>query len=79
MPFACNACGGPAVVLPQELFDDALVRCQRCNAVIATWAVFKARTTQAILMENNGHEEDGSILSPDPLDANLLKAFGNHT
>ncbi len=74
MPFACSACGCPSVVLPEKLVDDALVHCQRCNSVLATWAVFKARTTQTILAEMRGDTTDLGLLGPDPLDVDLLRA-----
>jgi hypothetical protein len=77
MPFACSACGCPSVVLPEELVDEALVRCQRCTSPLATWAVFKARTTQAILVETHGKITDSGLLGSDPLDAALLKAPGS--
>ena len=77
MPFACSACGCPSVVLPEELQDEALVRCQRCTSPLATWAVFKARTTQVILAETHGQIRDSGLLGPDPLDADLLRASGS--
>jgi hypothetical protein len=76
MPFACSACGCPSVVLPEKLVDDALVHCQRCNSVLATWAVFKTRTTQIILAETQGEITDLGLLGPDPLDVDLLRGFG---
>lgn len=77
MPFACSACGCPSVVLPEALRDEALVRCQRCNSPLATWAGFKARTTQVILAETKGKITDSGLLGPDPLDPDLLRASGN--
>ncbi len=77
MPFACSACGCPSVVLPEELVDEALVRCQRCTSPLATWAVFKARTTQTILAETHGRITDSGLLGPDPLDDDLLRASGS--
>ena len=73
MRFSCSACASPAVVLPEELFDDALVHCRDCHQPIATWAVFKQRTTQIILSEIKeiGAQVEG--LSYDPLDVALVQ------
>ena len=73
MLFACGACGHPAVVLPDELHDNALVCCQGCCAPIATWAVFKRRTTRAILAAAGGSAAPVEALSPDPLDPDILR------
>ena len=73
MLFACDACGHPAVVLPDELHDNALVCCQGCCAPIATWAVFKWRTTRAILAAAGGSGAPAEALSPDPLDPEILR------
>ena len=73
MQFACDACGHPAVILPDDLYDDALVYCQGCLAPIATWAVFKQRTTQASLSASRAAGADMAALSPDPLDEALLQ------
>ena len=73
MRFACTACASPAVTLPAELFDDALVHCQGCNKPIATWAAFKRRTTQVILAEIAEVGHGFAALSPDPLDATVLQ------
>jgi hypothetical protein len=70
--FACDACGHPAVTLPDALYDDAIVCCQSCQAPIATWAVFKQRTTQAILAAKRAAGASMETLSPDPLDQALL-------
>jgi hypothetical protein len=74
MRFACTACASPAVSLPPELFDDALVHCQGCNKPIATWAAFKRRTTQVILAEIKQIGTGVAALSPDPLDASVLQS-----
>jgi hypothetical protein len=39
--FACRACGSPAVVYPDRLSDDALVKCQRCRTVLCTVREFR--------------------------------------
>jgi hypothetical protein len=39
--FACRACGSPAVVYPDRLSDDALVKCQRCRTVLCTLREFR--------------------------------------
>ena len=74
MQFACTECASPAVVLPEELADTALVHCQGCNKPIATWALFKQRTTQAILAEIKEIGSSVAAISPDPLDHALIWA-----
>jgi hypothetical protein len=71
--FACNTCGHPAVTLPDELHEEALVCCQSCRAPIATWAAFKQRTTQIILSGSTRSDELLHVLSPDPLDPVVLQ------
>jgi len=39
--FACGTCGSVAVVYPDELSDDAKVKCQRCQTVLCTLAEFR--------------------------------------
>ena len=39
--FACRTCGAVAVVYPEELNDDAPVRCHRCQTVLCTLAEFR--------------------------------------
>ena len=39
--FGCRACGSPAVVYPDQLHDDATVRCQRCAVIICTLGEFR--------------------------------------
>jgi hypothetical protein len=73
MQFACHACGHPAVTLPDELHEDALVCCQSCRAPIATWASFKQRTTQIILLGCANFAVPPGALSPDPLDPEVLQ------
>ena len=72
--FACHACGSPAITLPVEFHDRAPVHCQGCGVLIATWAVFKRRTTRAILAETEGTMTNRVIVAPDPLDASLVQA-----
>ena len=69
MRFSCATCGSPAVILPGELHDRALVRCQRCNAEVATWSLFKTMATYTILSEGR---ESRAPLTADPLDDKLL-------
>lgn len=73
MQFACDACGHPAVVLPDELHDDAVVLCRGCNAPIATWAVFKRRTTRAVLAAARASGALVEGFSADPLDFDTLR------
>ena len=73
--FACSSCDSPAVTLPKELHNLAPVHCQGCGVLIATWAVFKQRTTQAILAEVK-RGTTSVIFAPDPLDDDLLRLEG---
>ncbi len=75
MRFACSACGSPAVTLPKELHHRAPVHCQGCGVLIATWAVFKERTTQVILAEVK-QGITSAVFAPDPLDDDLLRLEG---
>lgn len=79
MRFACTTCASPAVSLPLQLLDDALVQCQGCNRPVAAWAAFKRRTTQVILAEIKEIEADLAALSPDPLDRSVLLAHDGRT
>lgn len=75
VPFACSTCSSPAVTMPKEFHDRAPVLCQSCGGLIATWGMFKQRTTQVILSEirqGSGNTGFGS----DPLDDNLLLLEG---
>jgi hypothetical protein len=49
--FACQACGSPAIVLPEKLGDGATVRCSGCGGEIGTWGAFKARARQLIMAD----------------------------
>ncbi len=73
MQYACHDCGSPAVTMPVHLNGNALVHCRDCRRPVATWAVFKHRTTQVILAGVNDAAEVNS-LSYDPLDTGLLRA-----
>lgn len=68
MRFACEACGHPAVSLPEELRPDGVVRCQGCGASVGTWAEFKLRATRVILLEHYEAGIAGRVHAPDPLD-----------
>jgi hypothetical protein len=74
MRYACSECGSPAVTLPDRLDYDALVHCRDCRKPVATWGIFKHRTTQAILAESKAVGGAVEPLSYDPLDAGLLRA-----
>jgi predicted nucleic acid-binding Zn ribbon protein len=71
MLYGCHECGSPAVVLPERLDEDAVVHCQGCRKPIATWAVFKHITTQAVLADFKEAGAKGTALSYDPLDPGL--------
>lgn len=40
--FSCQACGSPAVHLPSDLSDQALVICDGCQRPVGTLAAFRA-------------------------------------
>jgi hypothetical protein len=44
--FACKACGSAAVVYPDHLSEDALVKCQRCRTVLCTLREFRLSAEQ---------------------------------
>ena len=69
MRFSCATCGSPAVILPGELHDGAMVRCQRCHAEVATWSLFKSLATYTILAEGRQPRQP---LTADPLDTKLM-------
>ena len=75
MQYACSECGSPAVILPDRLDEHALVHCRDCRNPIATWAVFKHRTTKLILAESKPVGVEVHSLSYDPLDSSLLRAL----
>jgi predicted nucleic acid-binding Zn ribbon protein len=49
MEFSCPACGSPAVVYPDELTDDALVKCRRCEAVLCTLGELRSSTLEGAI------------------------------
>jgi len=51
------------------------VLCRGCNKPIATWAVFKQRTTEAILTEIGEAGAPLDAVSYDPLDAALVETY----
>ncbi len=75
MQYACSECGSPAVALPERLDENALVHRRHCRYPVATWAVFKHRTTELILAESKTVGAELNSLSYDPLDPGLLRAL----
>ena len=72
MRFACETCGSPAITMPEEFHDRAPVLCRGCGGLLATWGMFKQKTTQVILSEIR--QGAGSIgFGSDPLDEDLLR------
>ena len=53
MEFSCPACGSPAVVYPDELTDDALVKCRRCEAVLCTLGELRSYTLEGAIPHNS--------------------------
>ncbi len=74
MRFACESCGHPAVSLPAELCPDGVVQCQGCGTSVGTWAEFKLRATQAILLEHHASGFIGQVFAADPLDLDTVSA-----
>jgi DNA-directed RNA polymerase subunit RPC12/RpoP len=74
MRYECHECGSPAVMLPEQLDENAYVLCRECHSPVATWAVFKRTTTQAVLAELKEAGTGSHPISYDPLDPGLLRA-----
>jgi DNA-directed RNA polymerase subunit RPC12/RpoP len=74
MRYECHECGSPAVMLPEQLDENAYVLCRECHSPVATWAVFKRTTTQAVLAELKEAGTGSHPISYDPLDLGLLRA-----
>ncbi|AWN46262.1 hypothetical protein DK419_08015 [Methylobacterium terrae] len=41
--FGCESCGSPAVRLPADLNDDAMIECDGCGCTLMAWGAFKRR------------------------------------
>jgi hypothetical protein len=74
MHYECRECGSPAITLPERLDEHAYVLCRDCHTPVATWAVFKRTTTQAVLADFRGMGAGSYPISYDPLDPGLLRA-----
>ncbi len=74
MHYECRECGSPAITLPERLDGNAYVLCRDCHSPVATWAVFKRITTQAVLADFRGMGAGSHPISYDPLDPGLLRA-----
>ncbi len=61
--FACEACGSPAVQLPDVFHESAEILCRRCRAVITTWGAFKERTKRIILEDLERRDAARSALA----------------
>ena len=72
MRYECHECGSPAVKLPEQLDENAVVRCQGCGKPVATWAAFKHSMTRAVLADSRSTGARGNAVSYDPLDPGLL-------
>jgi hypothetical protein len=64
--FTCAQCGSPAVFLPEELHDRAIVQCRGCNDEVSTWSLFKRSATNRILADSRG-----KALTADPLEVDV--------
>jgi DNA-directed RNA polymerase subunit RPC12/RpoP len=73
MHYECRECGSPAVTLPEQLDENAYVLCRECHSPVATWAVFKRITTQAVLADVKETGPGSHPISYDPLDPGLLR------
>lgn len=49
--FACEACGSPAIMLPEALGDGSIICCSGCGDQLGTWGAFKSRTKQLIMAD----------------------------
>jgi hypothetical protein len=65
--FACVSCGCPSIRLPAELTAQAMVTCDQCGAVLATWDEFKRLTTSIVLSEKSSRAGPLDAASYDPL------------
>ena len=74
MHYECHECGSPAVMLPEALDESAYVLCRDCHSPVATWAVFKRTTSQAVLADVEDTRPGSHPISYDPLDPGLLRA-----
>ncbi len=74
MNYECHECGSPAVTLPEALDENAYVLCRDRHSPVATWAVFKRATTQAVLADFREMGAGSRPISYDPLDPGLLRA-----
>ncbi len=74
MHYECRECGSPAITLPERLDEKAYVLCRDCHSPVATWAVFKRITTQAVLADFRETAAGSHPISYDPLDLGLLRA-----
>ncbi len=74
MHYECRECGSPAITLPERLDGNAYVLCRDCHSPVATWAVFKRITTQAVLADFRETAAGSHPISYDPLDPGLLRA-----
>jgi hypothetical protein len=73
MNYGCRKGGSPAVMLPEALDENAYVLCRDCHSPVATWAVFKRTTTQAVLADVEDTRPGSHPISYDPLDPSLLR------
>lgn len=46
--FSCEACGSPAVILPNELDAKGMVVCDHCHHPVATLGEFRARVSRLL-------------------------------
>jgi hypothetical protein len=72
--FFCKACGSlkVSVSLPDELSDDAHVKCSHCARPLLTWGAFKQKI--ACVVAGSSGLIAGEGCSSDPLPAGLLPA-----
>ncbi|HEY8565625.1 MAG TPA: hypothetical protein VIL65_09010 [Beijerinckiaceae bacterium] len=66
-PFACSACGNPAIEPPREFTDDAPIRCKGCGEALGTWGDLKRRTMQVLMAEATPGPGAPLPVSADPL------------
>lgn len=49
--FACDACGSPAIVLPEQLHESSMIRCSGCGGELGSWGAFKQHAKELILSD----------------------------
>lgn len=65
--FACETCGSPSIVLPEQLNDQAGITCSGCGSTLGTWGGLKMRARQIIMAEAKASPDATRHFSCDPI------------